>query len=78
MAVTSTVNSVTASIKLNIGTGPDGTRKTKSINISGLKKAAFSNEDKQKLMNIVDAMSPVLNYSIYETTMTTREVLDNE
>ena len=78
MAVTSNIDNVTAAIKLNAGTQSDGTRITKTVNIAGIKKSAFSNEDKQKLMNIVNALGIMLRYSIFNVVLTTKENVATE
>lgn len=78
MAISSEVNSVTGVIRLDYGTTSAGARQTKNINIAGLKKAAFTDEDKQKLVNIKNALAPLFDRSVYDMYLTTKEILIEE
>lgn len=75
MAVTSTVNSNTLTIRLNNGRDEQGRIKTLNLNITNIKKEAFTQEDFQKALNIVDPLSDVLGYATYEYQLTTSTTL---
>lgn len=78
MAITSTIESNAVTIKLNAGVGSDGQRILKNLNLTGIKSTAFSQEDKQKLYNIVTALMPLLTYSLYNVTLTQKETIEEE
>lgn len=78
MAITSTTESNNVSLKLNSGTTSQGTAIVKTLNITGLKSTAFTNEDKQKIYNIVNAIMPLMSYSLISTVFTSRETLEEE
>lgn len=75
MAVTSTIDSNSIVIKLNDGSTADGRIKTRNVNLTGIKTTAFSSEDKQKVLNIVNLLRPILGYSVYQTILTTKELI---
>lgn len=78
MAVTSTIDSNSITIKLNGGTSASGTVKTINVNLTGIKKTAFTDEDKQKVLNIVDAISETLEYPVFSTQITTKAILEDD
>lgn len=78
MAVTSTVDSNSVVFKLNAGTSASGTMKTVNVNLTGIKKTAITEEDKQKVLNIVGSFANVFEYPVVSTQVTTRLILEEE
>lgn len=78
MAITSKTESNSVSLKLNAGTTSEGKTISRTLNITGLKSTAFTNEDKQKIYNIVNAIMPLMSYSLISTVFTSRETLEEE
>lgn len=66
MAVTSTINRNSVFLKLNAGENENGIILTKSLSLGPVKNTAFSNEDLQKVYNIVNALLPCLAYNMYK------------
>lgn len=75
MAVETTIDSNRVVIKLNDGTTSTGGIKTKNVNLTGIKKTAITEEDKQKILNIVQAYRAVVSLPVYQTVVTTASII---
>lgn len=78
MAVETKVISNSAALKLNSGTSASGTMKTVTVNLTGIKTSAFSEQDKEKVMNIADAFENVFEYPVIEVRLTTKQLFDED
>lgn len=76
MAVTTTIDSNSVVIKLNNGVSSEGKILTVNVNLTGIKSTAISDEDKQKILNIVTALSGVFDKAVTSTIITTRSSIE--
>lgn len=76
MAVIATAKRASAGLKIAAGTKSDGGTLYKSMSLTGLKQGA----DNDKLMNVVDLLSPCLEsgMTVAEVTKTEVVTLDKE
>lgn len=72
MAITTTIEANTFTLKLNNGRDEQGRQKVLNVNLTNLKKEAFTAEDMQKAMNIANALGDCFDNSILERQLTTR------
>lgn len=76
MAIKTTIEANTLTIKLNNGQTDDGRQKLLNVNLTNIKKSAFTQEDNVKAMAIVDKLEDLLDRPIYETNLTTRSTIE--
>lgn len=76
MAIKTTIETNTLTIKLNNGRTDDGRQKLINVNLTNIKKSAFTQEDNAKAMAIVDKLANVFDQAIYETSLTTRATIE--
>ncbi len=70
MAITLTGTRTAVNIKLNNGVDQEGKLKTVNLNLGSLKASDFTSEDCQKAMNIINALQPCLDKTVYSTQKT--------
>ena len=69
MAVTNTIKRNSIYIKLNNGFTEAGLVEIVTQSLGALKTSAFTQEDLQKALNIVDALRPVIALPVYKTEL---------
>ena len=67
MAVTTECKKISVAMKLNVGITTSGEVKTESLNLGKLNKTAF---DAEKVLNIVNALSPCFDQMLYTVEKT--------
>ena len=75
MAAVTECKKISVAVKLNNGTTISGAVKTTSVNLGSLNKAAFNAD---KVINIVNALSPCLDHSLYSVEKTEVSELSEE
>ena len=78
MAVTAETQSNRVSLKLNMGTSDTGTIVTATQSISGLKKSAWTSADNTAVYAIINALMPLMGYSLYKVVHTEAKYLEEE
>ncbi|MBQ7154659.1 MAG: hypothetical protein IJR85_03760 [Synergistaceae bacterium] len=75
MAITTTLNKVSVSLKLNNGTSAQGTTKTISISLGSLNKDTFNAD---KAMAIVELLEPCLDKALVRTEKSEVSILTDD